>query len=132
MDKKKALNIASYGYIVVALIGIVTMIVYINKPSLASEMLKQFKDIKNISDTAKIITSFVFSTIITLLFFWATRRVAKGKSRGNILLVLLIFGAIGNIFAIVKSFSIYTLIYAIFELILIALIFAVRAEEDDN
>ena len=46
MDKKKALNIASFGYIVVALIGIITMIVYLNKPSLASELLKQAKDLK--------------------------------------------------------------------------------------
>lgn len=131
MDKKKALNIASFGYIVVALIGIITMIVYLNKPSLASELLKQAKDLK-ISTNALIISTYVISTIITLLFFWATRRVAKGKSRGTILLVLLILGAVGNIFAIVKHFSIYTLVYAVFELILIALIFAVRADEDND
>lgn len=131
MDKKKALNIASFGYIVVALIGIITMIVYLNKPSLASELLKQAKDLK-MSTNALIISTYVISTIITLLFFWATRRVAKGKSRGTILLVLLILGAVGNIFAIVKHFSIYTLVYAVFEVILIALIFAVRAEEDDE
>ena len=131
MDKKKALNIASFGYIVVALIGIITMIVYLNKPSLASELLKQAKDLK-MSTNALIISTYVISTIITLLFFWATRRVAKGKSRGTILLVLLILGAVGNIFAIVKHFSIYTLVYAVFELILIALIFAVRADEDND
>lgn len=131
MDKKKALNIASFGYIVVALIGIITMIVYLNKPSLASELLKQAKDLK-MSTNALIISTYVISTIITLLFFWATRRVAKGKSRGTILLVLLILGAVGNIFAIVKHFSIYTLVYAVFEVILIALIFAVRAEEDNE
>ncbi len=131
MDKKKALNIASFGYIVVALIGIITMIVYLNKPSLAANLVKQAKDLK-MSTNALIISTYVISTIITLLFFWATRRVAKGKSRGTILLVLLILGAVGNIFAIVKHFSIYTLVYAVFELILIALIFAVRAEEDDE
>lgn len=131
MDKKKALNIASFGYIVVALIGIITMIVYLNKPSLASELLKQAKDLK-MSTNALIISTYVISTIITLLFFWATRRVAKGKSRGTILLVLLILGAVGNIFAIVKHFSIYTLVYAVFEVILIALIFAVRADEDND
>lgn len=131
MDKKKALNIASFGYIVVALIGIITMIVYLNKPSLASELLKQAKDLK-MSTNALIISTYVISTIITLLFFWATRRVAKGKSRGTILLVLLILGAVGNIFTIVKHFSIYTLVYAVFEVILIALIFAVRAEEDNE
>ena len=131
MDKKKALNIASFGYIVVALIGIITMIVYLNKPSLASELLKQAKDLK-MSTNALIISTYVISTIITLLFFWATRRVAKGKSRGTILLVLLILGAVGNIFAIVKNFSVYTLVYAVFEVILIALIFAVRADEDND
>ena len=131
MDKKKALNIASFGYIVVALIGIITMIVYLNKPSLASELLKQAKDLK-MSINAIIISTYVISTIITLLFFWATRRVAKGKSRGTILLVLLILGAVGNIFAIVKNFSVYTLVYAVFEVILIALIFAVRADEDND
>lgn len=131
MEKKKALNIASFGYIVVALIGIITMIVYLNKPSLASELLKQAKDLK-MSTNALIISTYVISTIITLLFFWATRRVAKGKSRGTILLVLLILGAVGNIFAIVKHFSIYTLVYAVFEVILIALIFAVRADEDND
>lgn len=131
MDKKKALNIASFGYIVVALIGIITMIVYLNKPSLASELLKQAKDLK-MSTNALIISTYVISTIVTLLFFWATRRVAKGKSRGTILLVLLILGAVGNIFAIVKHFSIYTLVYAVFEVILIALIFAVRADEDND
>lgn len=131
MDKKKALNIASFGYIVVALIGIITMIVYLNKPSLASELLKQAKDLK-MSTNALIISTYVISTIITLLFFWATRRIAKGKSRGTILLVLLILGAVGNVFALVKNFSVYALVYAIFEVILIALIFAVRAEEDDE
>jgi uncharacterized BrkB/YihY/UPF0761 family membrane protein len=131
MDKKKALNIASFGYIVVALIGIVTMIVYLNKPSLAANLIKQAKDLK-MSINAIIISTYVISTIITLLFFWATRRVAKGKSRGTILLVLLILGAVGNIFAIVKNFSVYTLVYAVFEVILIALIFAVRADEDND
>ena len=131
MDKKKALNIASFGYIVVALIGIITMIVYLNKPSLAANLVKQAKDLK-MSTNALIISTYVISTIITLLFFWATRRVAKGKSRGTILLVLLILGAVGNIFAIVKHFSIYTLVYAVFEVILIALIFAVRADEDND
>ena len=131
MNKKKALNIASFGYIVVALIGIITMIVYLNKPSLAANLVKQAKDLK-MSTNALIISTYVISTIITLLFFWATRRVAKGKSRGTILLVLLILGAVGNIFAIVKNFSVYTLVYAVFEVILIALIFAVRAEEDDE
>lgn len=131
MDKKKALNIASFGYIVVALIGIITMIVYLNKPSLAANLIKQAKDLK-MSTNALIISTYVISTIITLLFFWATRRVAKGKSRGTILLVLLILGAVGNIFAIVKHFSIYTLVYAVFEVILIALIFAVRADEDND
>ena len=131
MDKKKALNIASFGYIVVALIGIITMIVYLNKPSLAANLVKQAKDLK-ISTNALIISTYVISTIITLLFFWATRRVAKGKSRGTILLVLLILGAVGNIFAIVKNFSVYTLVYAVFEVILIALIFAVRADEDND
>ena len=131
MDKKKALNIASFGYIVVALIGIITMIVYLNKPSLAANLVKQAKDLKITTNTF-IISTYVISTIITLLFFWATRRVAKGKSRGTILLVLLILGAVGNIFAIVKNFSVYTLVYAVFEVILIALIFAVRAEEDDE
>ena len=131
MDKKKALNIASFGYIVVALIGIITMIVYLNKPSLAANLVKQAKDLK-ISTNALIISTYVISTIITLLFFWATRRVAKGKSRGTILLVLLILGAVGNIFAIVKNFSVYTLVYVVFEVILIALIFAVRADEDND
>ena len=131
MDKKKALNIASFGYIVVALIGIITMIVYLNKPSLAANLVKQAKDFK-MSTNAIIISTYVISTIITLLFFWATRRVAKGKSRGTILLVLLILGAVGNVFAIVKNFSVYTLVYAVFEVILIALIFAVRADEDND
>ena len=131
MDKKKALNIASFGYIVVALIGIITMIVYLNKPSLAANLVKQAKDFK-MSTNALIISTYVISTIITLIFFWATRRVAKGKSRGTILLVLLILGAVGNIFAIVKNFSVYTLVYAVFEVILIALIFAVRADEDND
>lgn len=131
MDKKKALNIASFGYIVVALIGIITMIVYLNKPSLAANLVKQAKDLKITTNTF-IISTYVISTIITLLFFWATRRVAKGKSRGTILLVLLILGAVGNIFAIVKNFSVYTLVYAVFEVILIALIFAVRADEDND
>lgn len=131
MDKKKALNIASFGYIVVALIGIITMIVYLNKPSLAANLVKQAKDLKITTNTF-IISTYVISTIITLIFFWATRRVAKGKSRGTILLVLLILGAVGNIFAIVKNFSVYTLVYAVFEVILIALIFAVRADEDND
>ena len=131
MDKKKALNIASFGYIVVALIGIITMIVYLNKPSLAANLVKQAKDLK-MSTNALIISTYVISTIITLLFFWATRRVAKGKSRGTILLVLLILGAVGNIFVIVNNFSVYTLVYAVFEVILIALIFAVRADEDND
>ena len=131
MNKKKALNIASYGYIIIALIGIGTMIAYLVKPSLATDFLKQVKDLK-IAKNTFIISSYTFNTIITLLFFWATRRVAKGKSRGTILLVLLILGAIGNIVSVVRIFSIYTLVYAIFELILIALIFAVRAEEDDE
>ena len=131
MDKKKALNIASFGYIIVALIGIITMIVYLNKPSLAANLVKQAKDLKITTNTF-IISTYVISTIVTLLFFWATRRIAKGKSRGNILLVLLILGAVGNIFAIVKNFSVYTLVYAVFEVILIALIFAVRADEDND
>ena len=131
MDKKKALNIASFGYIVVALIGIITMIVYLNKPSLAANLVKQAKDLKITTNTF-IISTYVISTIVTLLFFWATRRIAKGKSRGTILLVLLILGAVGNIFAIVKNFSVYTLVYAVFEVILIALIFAVRADEDND
>lgn len=131
MDKKKVLNIASFGYIVVALIGIVTMIVYLNKPSLVPEMVKQAKQLK-VSTNALIIMTYVTSTIVTLLFFWATRRIAKGKSRGTILLVLLILGAVGNVFALVKNFSVYALVYAIFEVILIALIFAVRAEEDND
>ena len=131
MDKKKALNIASFGYIIVALIGIITMIVYLNKPSLAANLVKQAKDLKITTNTF-IISTYVISTIVTLLFFWATRRIAKGKSRGTILLVLLILGAVGNIFAIVKNFSVYTLVYAVFEVILIALIFAVRADEDND
>lgn len=131
MDKKKVLNIASFGYIVVALIGIVTMIVYLNKPSLVPEIVKQAKQLK-VSTNAFIIMTYVTSTIVTLLFFWATRRIAKGKSRGTILLVLLILGAVGNVFALVKNFSVYALVYAIFEVILIALIFAVRAEEDND
>ena len=131
MNKKKALNIASYGYIIIVLIGIGTMIAYLVKPSLATDFLKQVKDLK-IAKNAFIISSYTISTVITLLFFWATRRVAKGKSRGTILLVLLILGAVGNIFAIVKHFSIYTLVYAVFEVILIALIFAVRADEDND
>ena len=131
MNKKKALNIASYGYIIIALIGIGTMLAYLVKPSLATDFLKQVKDLK-IAKNAFIISSYTISTVITLLFFWATRRVAKGKSRGTILLVLLILGAVGNIFAIVKHFSIYTLVYAVFEVILIALIFAVRADEDND
>ena len=131
MDKKKVLNIASFGYIVVALIGIVTMIVYLNKPSLVPEIVKQAKQLK-VSTNAFIIMTYVTSTIVTLLFFWATRRIAKGKSRGNILLVLLILGAAGNILTLVKNFSVYVLVYGIFELILIALILAVRAEEDND
>ncbi len=107
------------------------MLAYLVKPSLAANLIKQAKDLK-MSTNAIIISTYVISTVITLLFFWSTKRVAKGKSRGTILLVLLILGAIGNIVSVVRIFSIYTLIYAIFELILIALIFAVRAEEDDE
>ena len=131
MDKKKALGLASFGYVITALISLVTMILYLNKPSLAGDLLSQYKSLK-MTANAIIISTFVAAAIVSLLFFWAARRVAEGKSRGTILLVLVLFGVLGGFFSIFKTFNVASLVNLCFDVIILILLFMVRSEEDND
>ena len=81
-------------------------------------------DIKNY-----LLAIFITSALLASLYFWLARRVANGKSRGTLYIVLLIIGLIGNIcatFTGTRTSTVNLVINAV------ALYFVIKVRKENN
>ena len=96
-EPKNLLKSFSWTYIVLAAIILIFVIVM----NLIPDFGEKAKEITG-QDNAVIAfnTIFVVNIIIYIWYFWLARRVANGKSKGTLYLVLLALGAIGGIISL--------------------------------
>ena len=128
-SSRKILKIFSVIYMLGAVIAIIFAICLIAKPSLIdAKMLEKYSNIKvKESDlkTAVIVGVFV-QALVYLIYSTMIRNVAKGKSSGGILMVLLAFSAVGGITSIISKFTVGALFYLAIDVILLLLVINAR------
>lgn len=110
---KGFLKVYSFVYLIIGLLG-VTMVVSIYAfPDATKDIINEISksyEIKNLNPKTAISLSISISTVLYLIYSWLVRRVANGKSRGTLLLILLFLSVVGGVANQFVSFSIYNCI----------------------
>ena len=96
-NPKKLLKQFSWTYLILAIFILIFIIVVNLSPSF-EDTLKKYINEEN--PVLVFNTLFIVSILIYLWYFWLSRRVADGKSKGTLYMILLSIGAIGGIVAI--------------------------------
>lgn len=106
---KGFLKVYSFVYLIIGLLG-VTMVVSIYAfPDATKDIINEISksyEIKNLNPKTAFAISLGISAGLYLIYSWLVRRVATGKSRGTLLLILLFLSIAGGVVNLVHSLSI--------------------------
>ena len=118
------LKVYSFVYFIIGLFGTFAIISIFAFPDLTKDIINSIAkdyDIKSMDPKIALAISIGISTLLYLIYSWLIRRVATGKSRGTLLLVLLLFSIIGGLaslfynFTIINSILLAVDLYAFYE-----------------
>lgn len=130
---RKVLSVISWLYVIATVLTIGLMVLCLYKPSIIAEVVMKVNFRLKISDdvSLKALVT-VYLAIIALKDFWFAwlfRRVATGKSRGTVLMVLFILSILGSVIGMFNKFNLTILISTIIDVIIVALIIKSRDDE---
>ena len=118
------LKVYSFVYFIIGLFGTFAIISIFVFPDLTKDIINSIAkdyDIKSMDPKIALAISIGISTLLYFIYSWLIRRVATGKSRGTLLLVLLLFSIIGGLaslfynFTIINSILLAVDLYAFYE-----------------
>ena len=109
MKKNTFLRIYSFVYLVLGLLGVFAIVsIYVFPDAtkdIVNDLFKNY-EIKSMDPKTAFAISIGITTALYLIYSWLVRRVATGKSRGTLLLVLLLISILGGVVNIIHGFSI--------------------------
>ncbi|MBR1416529.1 MAG: hypothetical protein IJ572_01775 [Bacilli bacterium] len=128
-SSKKQLKIFSWIYFVFAILTAILAVSVYFIPEVTNEAIKAQLtgvDLKNIDPKLVITISFAVAALFNLLFFTLLRRVANGKSKGIIVMFLLLISIAGSIYSITSGYNISKLISLLIDVYIFILVLTVR------
>ncbi len=123
---KNTLKSFSIIYIILAVFSVALAIIC----SVVPEVANMFKYSFGNEVMITIITGTVVNVISYLWYFWLARRVADGKSKGTLLMILLILGIVGSVVSFFTSKAIVSLLTIDFIVDTMALYYVVKARQE--
>ena len=118
----------SWNYIILAVIGVIFAIVFALIPNI-NEIVKEHIDVENPLLYCEV--TIIVNILIYVWYFYLARRLADGKSKGYLYIVLLLLGVAGGIIGFIngatKAISSIDFIIAV-----VALYFIYKIKKEDK
>ena len=125
---RECLKSLSWTYIILAVIGVIFAIVFTLIPNI-NEIIKEHIDVENPLLYCEV--TIIVNILIYVWYFYLARRLADGKSKGYLYIVLLLLGVAGGIIGFIngatKAISSIDFIIAV-----VALYFIYKIKKEDK
>ena len=125
---RETLKSLSWTYIILAVIGVIFAIVFALIPNI-NEIVKEHIDVENPLLYCEV--TIIVNILIYVWYFYLARRLADGKSKGYLYIVLLLLGVAGGIIGFIngatKAISSIDFIIAV-----VALYFIYKIKKEDK
>ncbi len=126
---RKELDYFSWVYVILAGLTCLLIIPCFVFPETSVEMIsKRGINIGNMKATTLLTITYIIEAVLFLLYFWFLRRIVKKKSKGTVLIVLLILGIVFGFVGQFDDFSISTLISMFVDIYVLQLIYRIKQE----
>ena len=131
-EAKRKIKYASRLYVILAGITVIFAIFCIMFPEMANNIIKQkyaHMDLKSFDPKIMLISSYIIEAVIYIWYFWLSIRVAKEKSEGNVLFIVLIISAIGACLSLYDRLDITTLLGFFVDVLILQSLYRIRVED---
>ena len=126
-----ALKVFGWIYIIVAIFVAICAVLAFTSPDYLNSIKDSMKiDLKDLDP--KMFYG-IFMSVMALIYFligMGLRNIANNKSKGTLILILLLISAIGSIFTLVKAVNVSNIISLALSLLMVYLVYAVRKQNN--